>query len=774
MRADLPTGTVTFLFTDIEGSTRLLHALGPDAYAQALTEHRRLLREAFAADGGVEVDTQGDAFFVAFPTAPGAARAARTGQAALAPGPVQVRIGLHTGVPTLAEEGYVGTDVHRGARIAALAHGRQTIVSPTTAALLDGDELLDLGVHRLKDFDGGVRLYQLGVGTFPPVRTPGSVQLPTPATRFLGRETELLDAVAVVLERDPRVLTVVGPGGTGKTRFAIELARLLAEEADGGTVFVPLAPVTEAELIIPAVAQALGAGAPSAESIAAALHARRTHVVLDNLEHLLPAAADAVSSLLEAAPELRLLATSRETLRVQGEEEFDLPPLVEDEAVELFVTRARAVRPGLEPTETVDELCRRLDRLPLALELAAARTKLLSPDALLERLGGRLDLLRATRDADPRHATLRTTIAWSYELLSPAEQVLFGRLSVFAAGCTLESAEAVCGADLSELESLLDKSLLRRRTGQLGEDRFFMLETIREFAAERLEETDEAPRVRRRHGERMLAIAESAHLSTETKEGTEPQRHELVLAERDDIRAAIDWATEHAVRLALELVLALETFWAAQWTGEGARRLDAVLDRAGRLPPELAARALRVQGNHAAIAGEPQLGIPRYEESLAAYRALGDEHGAAVVLVRIAANLAGLGETARARELACNRSSSHAHSSCHGSTRRRSGSSGPCSAPRGSSRPPGRASVAAPTSRASPDSTGGRPGSWQSSWSWDSSWDDSTKASKPGAKPCSFRSRWRIDSTCSGSSPALPESSSSAGTSNAPAASGAR
>src|SRR5215207_1217056 len=652
MRTELPSGTVTFLFTDIEGSTRLLHELGPDAYGEALAEHRRLLRGAFAANGGVEVDSQGDAFFVAFPTAPGAAHAARAGHDALAPGPIRVRMGLHTGVPTVTDGGYVGTDVHRGARIAALAHGGQTIVSPTTAALLDGAELHDLGAHRLEDFDGGVRLFQDGPGDFPPVRTPGSVELPTPATPFLGREAELFDAVAIVLERDPRALTIVGPGGSGKTRFAIELARLLAEDAEGGTVFVPFAPVSDAELVLPAVAQAVAAAAASVESIAAALGDRRTNVVLDNLEHLLPAAAAAVASLVAAVPALRLLVTSRETLRIQGEIEFDLPPLVEDEAIELFVARARSVRPDLQPTAAVNELCRRLDRLPLALELAAARTKLLSPEALLERLGGRLDSLRATRDADPRHATLRATIRWSYELLSPTEQWLFGQLSVFAAGCTLESAEAVCAADLAELESLLDKSLLRRRTGQLAEDRVFMLETIREFAAERLEETDEAETVRGRHAERMLAIAESAHLSPETGLGVQPQRYELVLAERDDVRVAIDWATDHDVGLALELVLALESFWTAQWNAEGARRLDAVLDHAGPLPRELAARVVRQQANEAAVAGEPGLAVRRYGESAAAFRALRDDRRAVEVDVRVAANLFALGDVPGARELA--------------------------------------------------------------------------------------------------------------------------
>ena len=269
MRGDLPTGTVTFLFTDIEGSTRLLHALGPDAYAEALAEHRRVLREAFTAHGGVEVDTQGDAFFVAFPTAQGAAAAARQGAVALAPGPISVRMGLHTGTATVAAEGYVGVDVHRGARVGALAHGGQIVLSPATAALLEEEPLRDLGTHRLKDFDGAVRLFQLGLDPFPALRTPGSVELPAPATRFLGRERELFQAVSRVHEDDPRVLTVLGPGGTGKTRFTIELCRLLADEAEGGTVFCALAPLREPGLVLATIAEHLGASSPEPGAIAA-------------------------------------------------------------------------------------------------------------------------------------------------------------------------------------------------------------------------------------------------------------------------------------------------------------------------------------------------------------------------------------------------------------------------------------------------------------------------------------------------------------------------
>ena len=259
MRAQLPSGTVTFLFTDIEASTRLLHAVGPDAYAEALSAHRRMLRAAFEAHDGVEVDTQGDAFFVAFPTAPGAVAAADAGQRALESGPIRVRMGLHTGAPTVTGEGYVGVDVHRGARIAALAHGGQVLVTEATAALLDGVGLTDLGRHHLKDFDGPTRVHQLGTASFPPLRTPGAIDLPTPATAFIGREPDLHRAVTVWIEQSPRILTVVGPGGIGKTRFAIELARILADEADGATVFVPLAPLRDPDLVLAAIATKLGA-----------------------------------------------------------------------------------------------------------------------------------------------------------------------------------------------------------------------------------------------------------------------------------------------------------------------------------------------------------------------------------------------------------------------------------------------------------------------------------------------------------------------------------
>jgi predicted ATPase/class 3 adenylate cyclase len=653
MRPELPTGTVTFLFTDIEGSTRLLHALGPDAYADALAEHRRVLREAFAAHGGVEVDTQGDAFLVAFPTAAGAAEAALRASAELERGPIRVRMGLHTGSPTLAREGYVGIDVHRGARVAALAHGGQILLSSATAALLDGSPLRDLGLHRLKDFEAATRLYQLGTGDFPPLRTPGSVDLPTPATRFLGRERELFQGVSIVLERDPRVLTIVGPGGTGKTRFALELARLLAEEAEGGTVFVPLAPLRDTDLVIPTLADRLGAPADVA-GVATRVGEKRTHAIVDNVEHLLPSASRPLADLAAAAPALRLVVTSREPLRIQGEVELDLPPLADDEAVALFLERGRAVRPELEATDAVRELCRRLDRLPLALELAAARTKLLSPEALLERLAGRLDLLKGTRDADERHATLRATIAWSHDLLGEDEERLFRRLAVFRGGCTLESAEAVCDADLDTLASLLDKSLLRRRTGRLGEQRYWMLETIREFAAEHLEESAEADEIRRRHAHRMLAISKDSHLS---EDDDEPFDFDTVLAEREDLRAALDWAVDNDRALGLELAVEVDVFWGTHVPAEGVRRFEALLTGGQELEPRLRARALRALAGAAHQEGAFEVADPAYEESLRIFTDLADERGMATLWIRHASRAHERGDLDLARRFVddCNR-----------------------------------------------------------------------------------------------------------------------
>src|SRR5436190_694466 len=644
MRQDLPTGTVTFLFTDIEGSTRLLQQLGPDVYAEALAEHRRILRDAFAGEGGVEVDTQGDAFFVAFPTAVGAVTAATSGQRALVSGPITVRMGLHTGTPTVAAEGYVGIDVHRGARVAALARGGQVIVSATTAAFVGDEPLLDLGRHRLKDFDAPAQLFQLGTSEFPPLRTPGAVDLPTPASRFLGRERELLEAATVWLDRDPRVLTITGPGGTGKTRFSIELARFLAEEADGGTVFVPLAPVRDAALVVPLIAGRLGAFDGSAAAIATRVGEKQTHGVLDNLEQLLPDAARPLAALLAAAPALRIVATSREPLRIAGESEFDLPPMDEGDAVTLFIERAQAVRADVGDSPAVHELIRRLDGLPLAIELAAARVKLLGPEQLLKRIAQRLDLLKGGRDADERHATLRTTIAWSYDLLDEGERQLFARLAVFRGGCTLDAAEAISDADLDTLASLLDKSLVRRRTDANGDERFWMLETIREFARERLEASGEEDALRRLQIDWLIDHADRAGTrATVGVPGT--WNVDLVAPELDNVRAVLDWALEHEPEHGLDLAASLEGFWLVREPGEGASWLEPQLARTPDADPELRAHALRALGGALQLAGETERAAPCYQQSLGLFIASGEEVQTANLRYRVAGNMVQRGET---------------------------------------------------------------------------------------------------------------------------------
>jgi predicted ATPase/class 3 adenylate cyclase len=492
VRRDLPAGTVTFLFTDVEGSTALLHALGAERYAEALAEHRRLVREACARYDGVEVDAQGDAFFFAFPSGPGAVSAAKHLTEALTAGPIRVRVGLHTGQPLVTSEGYVGEDVHVAARVAGSAHAGQIVLSRATARLVDV-ELADLGEHRLKDIDAPVYLFQLGADRFPPLKTISNTNLPRPASSFVGRERELEEVLSRI-EGGARLVTLTGPGGSGKTRVAIEAAASLVPSFKAGVFWVGLASLRDAALVTETIAQTLGAKNGLQEHIGA----RELLLLLDNLEQVIEAA-PALASLLGACPNLALLVTSRELLRVQGEVEYPVPPLAEAEAVSLFSARAQ-----LEPTDEVAELCRRLDNLPLAVELAAARTKALSPAQILERLAQRLDLLKGGRDADPRQQTLRATIEWSHDLLSDGERELFRRLSVFAGGCTLEAADDVCAADLDTLQSLVEKSLLR-----LSDERYWMLETIREYAWEQLD-AHERDAVQRRHRAHVVALAEAS------------------------------------------------------------------------------------------------------------------------------------------------------------------------------------------------------------------------------------------------------------------------
>jgi predicted ATPase/class 3 adenylate cyclase len=625
---ELPTGTVTFLFTDIEGSTRLLHELGDD-YADALAEHRRVLREAFDRHGGVEVDTQGDAFFVAFARAKDALAAAAEGQAALESGPIRVRMGLHTGEPLVTEEGYVGIDVHRAARIAAAGHGGQTVVSQTTFDLAGSDGLRALGEHRLKDLSAPERIFQLGGGEFPPLKTLYQTNLPVPATPFLGRERELGEVGEALTRSDVRLLTLTGAGGSGKTRLALQAAAGAADDYPQGVWWVPLASVREPNDVVVTAARALGAGG----SLEEAVGERRLLLLLDNFEHVI-AAAPELTALLAQCPNLDVTVTSRERLQLDGEHVYPVPVLDRSEARELFAARARAVRPDFEPNGSLDELCASLDDLPLALELAAARTTILSTGQLLSRLGARLDLLKGGRDAEVRQQTLRATIEWSHDLLEPDEQRLFARLAVFRGGCTLEAAEGICDADIDQLQSLVDKSLVRVRDA----GRFWMLETIHEFAAERLSESGEEDELRRRHAGFFLALAESANLSAEAIDlGPRP---ELVLPEQDNLRAALDWAADTGeIELGLRLAIALEQFWVAAGPYEGARRVQAFLDRAADIPDVVRARAIRVLGGMIFMTGDYDRGDELTRQSLELFRSLGDEAIVAELLIRLAIHL---------------------------------------------------------------------------------------------------------------------------------------
>jgi predicted ATPase len=641
---EFPSGTVTFLFTDVEGSTKLLHELGAEGYAEALAEHRRLLREAFSAHGGVEVDTQGDAFFVAFPTAPGALEAAADALAGLAGGPIRVRMGIHTGTPHVAEEGYVGVDVHRAARIAAAGHGGQVLVSASTAALLAADGLRDLGEHRLKDLSAPERIYQLGADAFPPLKSLHQTNLPIPSTAFLGRERELAEVLALLSQEEVRLLTLTGPGGTGKTRLGLQAAGGLADCYAHGVWWVPLAALRDPELVLAAAGPVLGAKDGLAEHIA-----DRTMLLLfDNFEHVVEAAAD-LAALLASCPNLDLLVTSREPLHLTSEQEYPVPPLAHDEGVGFFLARARAVDPGFQADEAVSEICQRLDDLPLALELAAARVKALSARQMLGRLEQRLPLLTGgARDLPERQRTLRATIEWSYELLAPEEQRLFARLAVFSGGCTLEAAEEVAAADLDTLRSLIDKSLLRHT-----EERFWLLETIREYAAERLDDCGEAEELRRRHVEHFLALAEEAHPNVRD-EWLRGGREWLDRLERehDNLRAAFDrLEASGETELALRLAGALSAFWESRGhVPEGRRRLERAL-RAEERPTAVRARALNGAADMAALGGDPGTGRLRAKEALTLHRMLGDALGTAESLQKLGYAIVEEGDPARARPL---------------------------------------------------------------------------------------------------------------------------
>lgn len=578
-----PTGTVTLFFSDIEGSTELVRRHGPERYAKALDRHRTLVRNACTAHGGYVVDWEGDGFFLAFPSAGVAVDAAEQVQRALKAEPwpagmqIAVRIGLHTGDPLITPPKYVGLDVHRAARVMAAAHGGQVVLTPATAALLDERvRLRDLGVHRLKDLPEPTRLYQLvadGLAEeFPPLRTVASMRSPIrePSTELIGRDDDVAEIVGALRDPSVRLLTLTGAGGIGKTRLALRAANVLAPAFADGAILVPLASVTEAAVVAASVAQALGVpirtGADAVGAIVDDLERRHMLLLLDNFEQVIDAA-PVVASLLAAAPRLKIVVTSRMRLRLDGERVYRVPPLAESRAVELFVERARAIDDGFaldaRSTAHVATLCAELDGLPLAIELAAARTAVLTAQELLERITTRRDVLGVgPRDAEARQRTMRATVDWSYTLLTPTEQRLFADLGSFVDGWTLSAAQAVSEADeettIDVLGALVEANLVQRDPGG-DESRFRMYETIRAYAEERLEASGRDGDVRRRHAEWVAALTERAERSFSAEKLHWIGRLE---AESGNVRAALEWSVARAeTTLALRMLAALWRPW---------------------------------------------------------------------------------------------------------------------------------------------------------------------------------------------------------------------
>ena len=599
---DLPAGTVTFLFTDIEGSTRLWER---DAAAMqaALDRHDSILSKIIEGHGGHVFKTVGDAFCAVFVTASDALEAALEAQRELSAegwdgniGPLRVRMALHAGAATERGGDYFGPPLNRVARLLAAAHGGQVLLSTAIRELLgdrlpEGVRLRDLGKRRLKDLVWPERIFELVApdlpSGFPPLKTLDERlnNLPVQPTPLVGREKEIAEVGGLLRDEGVRLLTLTGPGGTGKTRLGLQVAAELLDEFERGVLFVALASIADPGLVAPAIAGALESGEtsgrPSGEQLTDHLRDKEMLLVLDNFEQVVEAA-PLLGELLAACPALKVLATSRSVLRVYGEREYpvpamglpdlgNLPPvdsLTRYEAVRLFVERARSVKGDFEVTQenapAVAEICVRLDGLPLAIELAAARIKMLP----LRKIAGRLEENRlkllsvGARDLPERQQTLRGAIDWSHALLEEGEKALFARLAVFSGGCTLEAMEEICGDEdaLERAESLLDKSLIRQEGDA---PRFVMLETIHEYARERLKESAVANTVHRRHAEYFLTLAEES----EPRLGGAEQVawFERLETENDNLRAALSWAIERGeAELGLRLARALRPFWYAR------------------------------------------------------------------------------------------------------------------------------------------------------------------------------------------------------------------
>jgi predicted ATPase/class 3 adenylate cyclase len=635
--ASPPTGTLTFLFTDIEGSTGMWDR-SRQAMQAALARHDELLRRSIEEHGGYVFKTVGDAFCAVFPTAPDALEAALDAQRLVLKerwaesDPLRVRMTLHTGAAEERDGDYFGPPVNRVARLLTAAHGGQVLLSlPTQELVRDqlpkGTSLRDLGEYRLKDLFRPERVFQLLApelpSEFPPLRTLDAYRnnLPLQPTPLIGREKEVSEVCQRLSRPEVRLLTLTGTGGTGKTRLGLQAAAELTQQFDDGVFFVSLAAIRDPQLVVPAMAGTLGVkeagGQPLLESLEDYLGEKHILLMADNFEQVLEAASN-VAELLSGAPNLKVLATSRIPLRLYGEHEYSVPPLAlpdpeqppsveritHYEAVRLFVERAQAAKADFSVTNenvpAVAEICYRLDGLPLAIELAAARIKVLSPQKMLERLGNRLKLLTGgARDLPERQRTLRSTIEWSYGLLEEGEKVLFARLSVFAGGRTLEAIEAICDAEddlpvdvLDGLASLVDKSLLEQEEGVGGDPRFVMLETIHEFAREKLKKSEEGEDIRRLHAEYFLVLAEEAERGVEGAQQT--VWLERLEEEHDNMRAALSWSLGQVqdAELALRIGAALGEFWYLRgYWSEGRRWLEEALAKSSRQPTATRARA---------------------------------------------------------------------------------------------------------------------------------------------------------------------------------------